>query len=348
MTSSPSLFHFCSFAILVIACLTFAACETPLDMDMERTASLTVVSAMPQADTALCVRLTKSRYFLSRDGIEPITGAQVSLSLNGAPCTPTVDTSGYYHFSDVPQGGDTIALRISTAGQEPIQASTRIPTTPVVQLISIESEYDPSKDTVTRYDDDGYTTISPQDYDVDIRFRIADPKEENYYKVTVGYTACHNQTIYYPQPKRDTIICQNEPLANIKCSDPAIRTLPSVIDMIDEEDGSFFGQTLFFTDQTFAGKNHEMKVSLSIEYYEFQGHDPREIPLVLSVYSLTRDQFLYERTVAANVSSITSLFSEPVQLHFNIKQDGCVGILGGSACTRIEASYYDINGTDNP
>ena len=70
---------------LIATLLLTASCTKVLEFDGTETESKPVLISQPEADSTLNVRLTYSRFFLSRNEFKPIDNATFRAELNGSP-----------------------------------------------------------------------------------------------------------------------------------------------------------------------------------------------------------------------------------------------------------------------
>lgn len=284
------------------------ACEKQIDIDAGYQEPKLVIDAIGTTDTLLSVNITESRPIFgahsSSEGFPPVTNATVNLTANGVIYTASREDN-HYLFPYTPQGGDQLSLQIDVPGHPSVSAMTTVPADPLIGEVAF-SDYD-----------DGY----------DLTFRIPLTDRANstdYYLITMHHYDTIFETYYIQDsvPIHDTIYNHD---AYFYCDDPLVVTDVSVLDMIGEYGiPSFFGETMLFTDERMDGQSHTIEIKCNNPYYNL----PYEVHItfVIEVASLSRDAYLYLKTLqsARESSDMLNLFSEPVQIHSNI--DGGIGI----------------------
>lgn len=181
-------------------------------------------------------------------------------------------------------------LEVEAEGYKAVMAEQEMPT--AVPLVKVE------------INEDG--AISGEGERVDeLIVKIDDPGgEENYYALQ-GYVEQH----YYDQQANDTLYFRNKFY---------MESLDQVIQFGDRYD-------ILLTDGAFDGRSYTLRL-FTFSDLPFGQENTR---VVMQLVSLTRDAYLYDRSLNQYYNSIDNPFAEPVVVHNNV--DEGYGIFGLSA-----------------
>ena len=336
--------------IYIVGCIAVAvlmsACEKRIDIDIDDQQQKVVVKStnLVGEDVAVAITLSRPIYgtFYVREGEDyftKVTNATATLNVGGGWISAT-RSGNIYSFDHHAQPGEELTLKIVVPGHDAATTTATVPYFPEVSNVELTVD-----DTPTNYNGlyDGIFSFSMTD-----NVNTAD-----FYSVRL-----HNfDTVIYTYIDTagavmaiDTSI--NDYYARFKCVDYLLVSNTDIDNIVDPEDpdatSTYYGKNLLFTDASFNGQTHEVTLTTyDIDYYDdyfYRNHKVSGIDydavdrvdtenhgvMVLEVSSLSRDLYLYSRTVSAyDDDELLGFFSEPVQIHSNIK-DG-IGIFGFSA-----------------
>lgn len=314
------------FTILAAATvMAMSSCSKVIDFTGEFTDPELVMVSEAEADSVWHIKVTQSKFFLGYDTIATVKNATFDISVNGTPvsCSPVHEGGGVYNTGVVPHCGDSISVHVNVPGRKSIYATCRIPAKPVISNFHIEWD-------TTHYTNqwtDNYGETYYEGYasgQVRLKFHLHDPAgERNYYMVRISY----DQAGYHGY---QNFWIDDDVLYDYDASEEVFD-----LDLADDLSQSDDRGRVFFTDDRINGQEHSLTAVLN--YYESYDRSTYydNMTLNLEVYSISRDLYLYWRTVRAaadNDEVFTQIISEPVQVHCNVV-DG-IGILGGMAATR--------------
>lgn len=331
--------------ILITSALLLAACEKQIELDIEYTESQVVVMSQNDADNPVSLTLTYSRpvfgtYYVRNDEdyFQQITNATATLSVNGSSALTATRTGNCYSFPYTPVAGDNLSLQISVPGKDKVTATATVPTAPTVANVTFSKPdtsmfysnyYENSTVSLTLTDN-----ASSTDY-YSLRVRCIDTCYaviRDYYDSIIGYDTVYNDH-YLDFECVDNILIQNSDLGAMVELDPA-GTM------------RYYGDELLFVDANINGQQHTIKLSpySHVDYdpeigdYSFYGEmSEYRARLIVEVTSLTRDQYLFRKTMQSYSSDdMIGIFSEPVQVHSNI--NGGIGIFG--VCVKQSTTIY--------
>lgn len=105
------------------------------------------------------------------------------------------------------------------------------------------------------------------------------------------------------------------------------------LDIFGFED-DYYSYYFMFEDALFNGEKLTLDISLNIFDYSVNLSELVENKLIVRVFHLSREYYLYRKTVNAYHNSSGGLFSEPIQIFNNI--NGGIGIFAGTTTTEFE------------
>lgn len=286
--------------LFIASTALLSGCEKVLDIDIDISQRHVVVNSLPRADSTLFVNITYSRFFLDNTDFIPVDGATLTLWVNGNEYSPTSHVGANHFFGVIPASGDSLSLLVTVPGRQPITATTRIPTTPVLATPNAEID-----------------TLQPFDSG-DIIFTLGDPaNEKNYYYV---YIMEHDSGSRWNIREHQWDTIDTVAHAYFSCFNNEI-TLPSV----NSSEGIMnYFTSLLFTDSLINGESYEVK--LSIPMLKDTAEHPVSKQYRLVVESLSREAYLYFKDVLTS-QSMTQYFAEPATTYTNISND--LGIFAG-------------------
>ena len=304
--------------------LMATGCEKVVEFDIEDQEPLVVVNCKAVDGDSVWVEVTMSKFFLSDGEDMPrVTDADCRMWFNGeevagaaAGETPTAPWSGpgWYRFDRKVEEGDTLKLKVTVPGHEPVTAQTVVPHKPAITSV----------DTTTVMDQYGGREMK-------IRFVLNDPADEhNYYWVRIRRH--ESEYGYYDYISDEYFTCEDMLLVN----------QTDVISMIGGMGTTFEGEDLFFTDEKINGQAHNIELSFyNYWLYNYEegtpGEDDSYAELILEVASLSEDMYRYLMTTRG-FNDLDELFGEAVQVYNNIENG--VGILGGVSVKQYRLAQY--------
>lgn len=319
-----------TICIGILFVLLLAACEKPIDFNGEVADPQVVLQSTPAAGDTMTLRLSYSRFFLDAMPFRMISDATVRLSVNGSPVAAATSydaATGQYSIGYVPQGGDKLEIEVNVAGHDAVSATTTIPSTPAIDAFTIDAINggDGEEGSDRRYNvrfrlhDDGAT----DDYYL-LHFRGTIDRIDSTQQDGVAVYDTVTEEIYILFGCRDYLLLDQDEIA------------------IDDEPTHY---ELYFNDSRINGLTHEIQLTVGIDSY-FVGdsygsygytsrYDPTSLRLTMYLSKLTRDLYLYRLTSRAQQDEFGSIFSEPTQIHTNVK--GGIGIFAGSNTAAIQS-----------
>lgn len=348
------------YSCLLLALLVFASCENDIKFKGEISEPKLVINGFIKADSIIELRVTESRFFLDTDNspFPIVKDAVVKLYVNGEEkeTLPYNDDNGFYPNSYLevytstyrPKEGDEIKITASNPRFKEVSSTVFIPyAAPIVsidttayKLIEVveaadKSYYDSKKEEwVNKLDTFTYYTYDQFAMKVNFEDR---GNEKNFYRIDLAVRYYYEngnteeQSIYYNKKADfDQVHSNGEYSLVFTTSDPTFNKSTS----IEEE---FLGSSEIspyfdFSDILFDGKTYGLNFSTKIfKYYRIDENDPYRSPVVkrellVNLHSISKDYYYYIRSYAAHENVNETIFTEPVQIHSNIK--GGMGILG--------------------
>ncbi|MBQ9202039.1 MAG: DUF4249 domain-containing protein [Bacteroidales bacterium] len=348
-------------AALLDLCLL--SCEKEIRFRQPLSEPKLVLECVARPDTALRVRLSRSRFFLENtDRFSLVNDAELKLSVNDAPAVRMAyDDAGWYEASYIPRCGDRLSLEAQTPSLPPVHAeetviegvSRFVPGDSVssCSAFPVQEYYVYPDDHVTCIDvrkgntnelvfvesarmPDSVAGVVTRDYRYKLEFVFQDrPGRPDYYQMSVKA---------YENAGTEDNPCFYE--SSVQLESRSLKTSNYYQNLDDEYEESQWWYTAGdcrFTDEFFDGE----EVRLSIVVNHLCDYDVvtdraelipvssgRQIRLVVTLTSLSESSYLFSQSRAsAAEESLTGLFSEPVQIFSNIS--GGIGIFG-SACDR--------------
>ena len=314
------------FLILMVAFM--AACTESIDFQSDQDDPYAVLVSRPMNDSTVCVHLSYSRFFLDNRPTKPVSDANVVLSVNGIATVGSYSEAAYnmrggYVFPVSPQPGDSLHVSATIPGYDhEVSASTHIPGLPDIEVLDYVVDTGRG---VNNYDREGSYYYNDNFY-FKVRFKVKSPQDDAYYAIRVLYgdirRVTTDQYVWDTSRYEDAYFSVNDPIVNTQ----------DIVDVIDGYDGSFYGDEMLFSNETFRNGEHEFTLIFSlvptdlIENYS-------QVPVRLEVRSLSPELYRYIKTTETEVSDFDELFGEPIQVFCNI--DGGIGIFGGSSRKRF-------------
>lgn len=309
---------------MVISFLALLAlsCETTIDVDIPREESRLVVNAILEADSSIRMHLSGSRFSLDNEPVWPVQSAEVILFEDGLQVAVLEENNagmngemGWYQSLYMPKAGHSYSIRATKNGFQPVEAETFIGEP--VSISDLDYSYLVLEQVI---EIDGIPTTYRQKQLDDISVLIDDPAgEENYYEIIIYQDAVRYLWDYSgtePVPY-DTI--RQRYNTYLSSDDPVVAG-----GEFFDDDGTFYGRSLIFSDETFDGRSYRVRFS-----YDGSGGFSEDGSLKYLVFlrSLHREQYLYIKSLQLQRDTEGNPFAEPVPVYNNIV--GGYGIFTG-------------------
>jgi len=303
----------------------FASCEKDVEFKGTMTKSVLVVNSFVSPDSVVSANVSESKFFLEEEStITGIENATVSVYVNDVFKEKMIHTDkGNYTGTYIPTIGEIIKLVVTVPNKTDVSCQDKVLTRP--EIVSVDTAVTSSTggyllDYHTKLnsnDTQVYDTIGKsRNYDCEFKIKMKDKgNEKNYYRLAV----VRNSTFEGESGYEFVHITDNiDPEAY--SSDP----------LQTEDDSNPF---CVFSDDIINGKEYTLKFKLSQNVITFYNR-PKETKqeLIIALQQISKDYYLYLRTRA--VANEDNVFSEPVQIHCNIKNG--LGVFGSySSSVRI-------------
>lgn len=278
------------FSLLMIL---ISSCETVVKMDLPPHDPQLVINGLIIPGDTISINLTKSVHILDDSELHSVENALVLLYVNGILSDTLKHSSNGNYLSEkvIPAAGNTYTISASANGFETAGASTAIPAPVSINLVSIADS----------------AVITPESVETLINFNVSDPgTSKNYYMIQLIAVLDSNFIdtlgMYY---------CNGEGPVFIYSDDPVF-----------DENNQWGNNTLSLSDDLFNGKIKQLPLKLNS--YDFNCGQIKELHLVF--HNLTKDYYLYTKTLSAQQQTSGNPFSEPVPVYNNITNG--FGILG--------------------
>lgn len=300
--------------------LFFSSCDSfdqIVEFDVPLVPSKLVVNAnYTIGEDSLLVIVSQSRNVGDSSTINLMNSAKVTISQNGNLLeTLTYDDALSFRYQNAVYVlrnakskiivNSSYTLKVSVAGFDDVQATQTVLAAPQIANIS--------------YIPNGYifTSIDRSGEKVDaLSFDVNDSPDENYYILSIKATV------------EDTL---NNTIHLVKNNFYNDHQFSSSI--FDDE----YYQKSYLTDEIFNGKKVNLKLGIQDDYYYFDAETNEYIDhaKVLSytvlLRAISKDKYLYEKTLQANQNNSDNIFAEPVVVHSNIENGfGIFSISTGS------------------
>lgn len=338
------------YIYLLAAMCCLAACEKPIEFEIEETEPLVVVNSVMQADSGFTARVTLSRFFLDETKFKVVNDATLALTINGTPAGPATFGNGRYTIACSPQPGDTVHLDVSVPGKAPVSAGTRIPYKPQLSGLKLLSERD-----LDCYDRELTFSVVLQDRPSEsvgylLSANMVDTIDfDTIVEPRIDYI--YNGREYVPDTLGWDTILPHQEVRNytlyLESDDPLLSSgvgLDDIEDIFDFKAHSAKGggeRKFMFLDDAISGQKHEFLLKSSFFYYDYDYAFDEKSPdggvhhrtLIVNVTALSRDLYLYMKTKEQSDDAL-EIFTEPVQIHCNVV--GGIGILGSMSAAEIK------------
>ena len=310
---------------LIISLVLFASCEKDVEFKGTMTKSVLVVNSFVSPDSVVSANVSESKFFLEEEStITGIENATVSVYVNDVFKEKMIHTDkGNYIGTYIPTIGEIIKLVVTVPNKTDVSCQDNVLTRP--EIVSVDTTVTSSTggyllDYHTKLnsnDTQVYDTIGKsRNYDCEFKIKMKDKgNEKNYYRLAVV-----RKSTFEGESGYEFVHITDNIDPEAYSSDP----------LQTEDDSNPF---CVFSDDIINGKEYTLKFKLSQNVITFYNR-PKETKqeLIIALQQISKDYYLYLRTRA--VANEDNVFSEPVQIHCNIKNG--LGVFGSySSSVRI-------------
>jgi len=279
------------FAILAILVIVLSSCEEEFFID--NSGSQVVINCFFSPDDTLRLHLSKTYNVFSKDTIQNIYGADISLysseTLLGQlmPDIPDLydKRAGYYYYPSLSlQSGTKCKIKYKDKKGNIAEASDILPFAVPIKSI----------DTSTSFDENKWKMLK-------IKLVFDDPDSlKNYYAVAINYRSNRGAGFYHPY-------------FNFECSSSIIEA-----DLV----GKIVCGQVVFSDKHFNGKEINIEL-VTRDYYANADSVVFEVMLL----SISESYYKYATSFYKQVLANKDFYSEPASVYSNVK--GGYGIFAG-------------------
>lgn len=298
-------------------------CTKQIEFTGEETDPMPVVVSFPEADSTFNVRLSYSRFFLTRDDFAPINDASFSFEVNGNTPNIAVERTdeGVYHVPMALAAGDTMTMHLTIPGKKELTAGCRVPQAPEVTDVEVEPNIVIDTFWWQRNYADSTVKLTASG-NASFKLVLHDPASRGNYYAVRAY-AIDSAT---GSRKSLNVSISDDLLYDVNVADEIIEIASTDLS---------YGKQALFTDERINGQNH----TLEGEVYLYSNYDDSfdsTFTLQLQVCTITRDVYLYWATLKSQQDADGDFLfmTEPVQIHTNVT--GGIGILGAVGPRRID------------
>jgi len=281
-------------SVYILLTFLLFSCETTEKIDdfPLRPAKL-VVNCFFNADSTWEFQVSKSLSVLDNAEFKLIKNATISIFKEGELQTSfsSVGSDGWYRYSEnLPEAGKEYSIKVTSPDfKDVLLAKDIVPVKPIITntklFISDSTFYN------NGYFNYGYIAGA-------MELTISDPENtHNYYELELY--ALDSVFDYYSEP-REFVQLQK-------------RMLPISSDDLAADKISEISYSLLLNDYLFDGKEYK----LSIDFSDYNAG--RKKDYYISLKSITREGFLYRKTINEYLNSQNDPFSEPVIIYSNIE-----------------------------
>jgi hypothetical protein len=323
---------------VIIAIFFLASCEEIIEFRGEMVEPKIVMYSLFDPDSLILVSIGRSFSVFEEDNKpEQISNAALKLYCDGEflseleymPLPPEYVNDGLENLSryvapDIrPEPGRLYRIEAGVPGLQSVWAEVQLPEPVAINNI------------------DTFAIIG--DYQVrriGTRVRFNDPAgEDNYYRLNVSmiegsYTGLFNE----PWSDEYTVWVNTEDFTEAVIDDPLLMP-PGDEDIFGMSDQNHFH---IFSDELISGKDYDLNLRVfawekDYSYYEF-------IHYRIELQSISKDLFLYLRSMSLHFSSGESPFVEPVIVYSNVVNG--LGIVGARICSSSTLKFgeYPVDG----
>lgn len=270
----------------------FSSCTTNVTVDIPDYKIQLVANSFAVKDSMFKVNVSHSLNALDNATPPPVNNASVLLYENEILVDSLLNnSSGKYSSIYIPQSGKNYSLKISAPNFKTIESETTVPESVLISSYHLDSLTSNSGN---------------EQFNASLTFSFNDPAAaENYYEVML-----YREDTSFDFIDSTVYGISRYPLT-LSSQDPAI-----------EITDSYTADRAFITDEFFNGKTFNGKISF--EYHSFSSGN-----LYISFKAVSKEYYLYQKTLAVHYGSQNNPFAEPAQVYSNIKNG--LGIFGSYA-----------------
>lgn len=295
------IFFISAFSFLLL----LASCEKVLDVEPDD--AQLVLNGVPSEGRRAFVNFSYTHFFLDTLNAHPVSGASMTLTVNGVPYSPDSIAGCNYFFPPVLQADDQLQIDIDAAGHH-VKSQTYIPRPPDIRNMDVK-----------------YFESSSFNFYL-AGFTLADhPDYADFYNLSVMV--------------RDSGMRYNEWLDTVELVDTTYKTYfivtenkitaPDVCPYIPL--GGYLYSQLMFLDRNIEGEDQPVGLYI-MKLVDTNEIAPFKHWYTISAETLTPARWNYLLS-AATANSMTSFFAEQGQAFSNVTVDGNpgLGIFAGNA-----------------
>lgn len=360
---------FFKIGLLLFIAVYFFSCEKTIEFKEKYVQPKIVVNGIIRPGSQFFIKVESSRHVLDeRRYFESLSGAKVLLYEDGSfiselEFVSRIDTAYnylaygvekkepyengiYIDTGRVARAGSTYRLEVSKDGFEPVWCETKVPEPVQLGRFKCEMKKEPHE-----YNDEYYL--------LNMNLEIQDNKnEENFYKLSVykyrgieldikrksGYYGQYGGYGYYRSEyldaivPTDTIVQETEYNEYVFSNDPVLNVYGNT-DILGTEAST----VEFFTDELFTRDVYDLSFwgqtwrKVYFEYGEY-------LEVVAAVETLSKEFFLFSRSLEQQDMVQDNPFAEPVPVYSNVA--GGLGIFGSAASSGKSYLFgeYPVNG----
>nr|WP_321452778.1 DUF4249 family protein [uncultured Carboxylicivirga sp.] len=295
--------------ILFIVLIGVSACEKVIELNLGLKPNFMVLNTVIYPDSIISCQLTQSNQILETESYINIIDADCSLFIDDVEQEKgQYYNSGKYRFSPKAEVGQHIRVEVTHPNYTSIEAEGELPLQSKAGITSMEikkSMYDYS-----------YSSIK-------VMCALDDPSGDDFYRLVawmpkIEYDFINDEIYFNVNNLQQCEIASKDPVLNGN-------TVPGNEDFTDMPP-NIYG---VFDDSFFNGSDYNLNFEL-YNYSDFSflnGNEQEFISnIVIDVQKISKDLYLYYKSVDANLYYGESPFSEPVKIHYNVS--GGAGIVG--------------------
>ncbi len=344
------------YLIMTALLLTLASCEKTIEFKQKQTDPLMVLNCVAEADSQLCVTLSRSRFFLDSDEtVHYLTGAEVELYVDGdfketlqesqvKPYEWSTELRPVYESSYRPAVGDRLQLKVASFGDLPgVNAETVIPAPAgdfhladsSFRMSSWREEWQYSDQYINLQTDTGCvrvycnTLTSSRDLTWQLDYTFTDPAGRgDSYVLSFNYLGENDSYGYFYLS--DVTMRSDFAFETLSSSQEAFYYDDLTVMFSDEFcDGSLTHLTFSITYQEYVTDFYLIDPPLNYEDTLHNGQGADGV-FTIDLKSLSESGYLFLKTTQAYEDDwMQGIFTEPIQIHSNV--DGGIGIFSGQS-----------------
>lgn len=313
------------FVFIIILVFIGISCEKVINIDIEDAKIKIVLNGVINTDSAVIVHLTRSRHILDNASISPLTDATVKLfEDNNEIGVLSHIGNGFYKINFIPRKGHEYKITAEHSAYDDIYATTKINNP--VPIISI--------DTFTSYGQYESKILN-------FNLKFTDPADEsNYYMLTLVNSYLSKEWSDTVQNIDTLYVGPDTTIVSITYGGytliPMKQYVYSTTEDIIVETQLYNGRGFVFSDELINGKTYNLK--FNADYYSFFG-DTNKVYIQLK--SISKELFLYFRSLQAHFNNQGDPFAEPVMVYTNVTNG--LGIFGSQSIYSDSLIFINTN-----